>query len=80
MQLCDLGEGFGLVPLRESRGKHPNHPRSPERRLTVWQVNRARGHPWGATINGRHISNFDPMAYQLTRILRDVLVQEYNAR
>lgn len=79
MQLCDLGEGFGLVALRESRGLHPNHPRAPERVHSARQYARALTEN-GCFMNGRIIANFDPMAYQLTRILRDVLAQEYNAR
>lgn len=65
--------GFHLVPLAESRGLHPNHPRAPERRLARRQV---RWMTDGLTSWGERFSEpFDPMAYQAREILRAVLTE-----
>lgn len=63
--------GFHLVPVRETRGLHPNHPRAPERRLSRWQVSWVmRDHPRYDGFGGQA---FDPMAYQAKLILRAAL-------
>ena len=66
--MCD---GFHLVPVRESRGLHPNHPRAPERRVSKYQV------AWCMRSDKRYDGfggqAFDPMNYQATKILREAL-------
>lgn len=58
--LEDIGAGFGLVALREARGLHRNHPRSPARRLSAAEI----------AHQGR---SFDAMAWQAAQVLRAVL-------
>lgn len=65
--------GFHLVPLRESRGLHPNHPRAPERRMNARRV---RWMTDGLTTWGERIAEpFDPMAYQACKVLQEALAE-----
>src|SRR6267154_1878245 len=64
--------GFHLVPVRETRGLHPNHPRAPERRMGCAQRRYAMS---GRTSWGVQFTEpFDPMAYQAKLILRAALL------
>ena len=71
MELCDLGPGFGLVPLRETRGYHPTRN---ERKL--WSSKRRC--QWIRRNVGKSVLPWvepyaDPMEVQAKLLLRAVM-------
>lgn len=76
MNPTSLPPGFGLVPLRESAGLHRNHPA--HRRIPRAQLRSMRDRDGRVYLDGK-LFQFDPMAYQASRILRDVLAELWDA-